>query len=472
MPPRMRTQSVGRPIAESLGGGTGERVGRGGRGRGPRRGNDDRVDELSGQGNDHGENLLPAILAQVGNQGNVGSQNGNVVNENIQENVRNVLVNSNRIFGALTDEAVRNGSIKKVEKRGNVGEPSKDKTGRDDKRGLGLNVNPVNVRNPAPARGACYECGSTNHLKPACPRLNRAQGPGGNHPNQVVANNGGQGRGNQGNLTRGIEPSELGFRYEIEIASGQLVEIDKVITGCMDWLSNDKAEIICHEKVVRIPSLDGKVLRVLGERLEKPEEKMRQLMSAKAKEKEQEEIVVVKDFLEIEAVKKWKAPRTPFKGEEHENAFQTLKERLCNAPVLALPNGLEDFVVYCDASGLGLGCVLMQRDLFSSYDCEIRYHPGKENVVADALSRKERVKPKRVPLKGDVRTQIMDEAHKSKYYVHPGANKMYYDLRDRYWWPGMKKDITVYVSKCLTCLKVKAEHQRPSGLLQQPEIPE
>ncbi|GKD24002.1 putative reverse transcriptase domain-containing protein [Tanacetum coccineum] len=65
----------------------------------------------------------------------------------------------------------------------------------------------------------------------------------------------------------------------------------------------------------------------------------------------------------------------------------------------------------------------------------------------------------------------MDEAHKSKYSVHPGADKMYYDLRDRYWWPGMKKDIAEYVSKCLTCLKVKAEHQRPFGLLQQPEIP-
>ncbi|GJW44055.1 putative reverse transcriptase domain-containing protein [Tanacetum coccineum] len=107
-------------------------------------------------------------------------------------------------------------------------------------------------------------------------------------------------------------------------------------------------------------------------------------------------------------------------------------------------------------------------ELFSDYDCEIRYHPGKTNVVADALSRKERVKPKR----GDERTLIMDEARKSKYSLHPRANKMYYDLRDRYWWPGMKKDIVVYVSRCLTYLKVKAKHQRPSSLLQQPEIPE
>ncbi|GKB37646.1 putative reverse transcriptase domain-containing protein [Tanacetum coccineum] len=105
-------------------------------------------------------------------------------------------------------------------------------------------------------------------------------------------------------------------------------------------------------------------------------------------------------------------------------------------------------------------------ELFSDYDCEIRYHPGKANVVADALNRIW------VPLKGEVRTLIMDEAHKLKYFIHPRADKMYYDLRDRYWTPGMKKDIVEYVSKCLTYLKVKAEHQRPSGLLQQPEIPD
>ncbi|GKD95355.1 reverse transcriptase domain-containing protein, partial [Tanacetum coccineum] len=187
------------------------------------------------------------------------------------------------------------------------------------------NVKPINARNPT-AR-AYYECGSTDHIKAACPRLNQAQWLEGNHQNQVVDVNGGQGRGNYGNQARGrafmlgaeearqdpnivtgIEPSNLGFSYEIEIASGQLVEIDKVIKGCkleikghvfdinlipfgsgsfdmiigMDWLSNHKAEIICYEKVVRIPLLDGKVLRVLGER---PEEKMRHLRSAKTKEK-------------------------------------------------------------------------------------------------------------------------------------------------------------------------------------------
>ncbi|KAJ9544913.1 hypothetical protein OSB04_024620 [Centaurea solstitialis] len=66
----------------------------------------------------------------------------------------------------------------------------------------------------------------------------------------------------------------------------------------------------------------------------------------------------------------------------------------------------------------------------------------------------------------------MDEAHQSKYSIHPGSDKMYKGLKEHYWWPGMKKDIATYVSKCLTCARIKAEHQKPSGLLQQPEIPE
>ncbi|GJX11181.1 putative reverse transcriptase domain-containing protein, partial [Tanacetum coccineum] len=132
------------------------------------------------------------------------------------------------------------------------------------------------------------------------------------------------------------------------------------------------------------------------------------------------------DPSKIDAAKNWKAPRTPSKksktfdwGEEQENAFQNLKDKLCNAPILALPDGPGDFMVYCDASGLGLGCVLMQRD--------------KDKILA---------------------------AQKESSDESVGLQR------------GMKKDIAVYVSKCLTCLKVKAEHQRPSGLLQQPKIPE
>nr|GFA93861.1 putative reverse transcriptase domain-containing protein [Tanacetum cinerariifolium] len=77
-----------------------------------------------------------------------------------------------------------------------------------------------------------------------------------------------------------------------------------------------------------------------------------------------------------------------------------------------------------------------------------------------------------LPCYGDLRTVIMHESHKSKYSIHPGSDKRYQDMKKLYWWPNMKGNITTYVSKCLTCAKVKAEHQKPSGLLVQPKIPD
>ncbi|GJZ90306.1 putative reverse transcriptase domain-containing protein [Tanacetum coccineum] len=292
----------------------------------------------------------------------------------------------------IYNEAIRNGSIKKnPKKKGSGGWILARKEWRDDNkrtqdleilllqphnpycRVVPRNVNTINARNPTAAHGACFECGGTDHYKSTFPMLNRAQGLRVNRPNQALAIDGGQGRGNNGNQARGrafmlgakearqdpnivmgmftlnnhyattlfdsgadysfvstsfipllgIEPSDLRFSYEIEIVSEKLVEIEKVVKGCkleidghvfdinlipfesksfdviigMDWLSNNKAEIICHEKVVRIPLLDDKVLRVLGER---SEEKARHLMSAKAKELKQEEMVVGEDLFKLD----------------------------------------------------------------------------------------------------------------------------------------------------------------------------
>ncbi|GJR25607.1 putative reverse transcriptase domain-containing protein [Tanacetum coccineum] len=235
--------------------------------------------------------------------------------------------------------------------------------------------------------------------------------------------------------------------------------------------------------------------------------------------------------------------------EKAEAAFQLLKQKLCSAPILVLPEGSENFVVYCDASHKWLDAVLMQKEkviayasrqlkilqhildqkelnmrqrqwleLLSDYDYEIRYHLRKANVVADALSRKERIKPLRVralvmtiglnlPKQilsaqskarkeenfitedlhgminkleprangmlclnnqswiscfGDLRALIMHESHKSKYSINFVSDKIYQDLKKLYWWPNMKAKIATYASKCLTCAKVKMEYQKPS----------
>nr|GEV64628.1 putative reverse transcriptase domain-containing protein [Tanacetum cinerariifolium] len=194
--------------------------------------------------------------------------------------------------------------------------------------------------------------------------------------------------------------------------------------------------------------------------------------------------------------------------EEEEEAFQTLKQNLCSAPILALPDGTKNFIVYCDASLKGFGAVLMQREKviayasrqlkkheenYTTYDLELgavvfalrlwrHYLYGTKCTVYTGhkslqyiLDQKElnmrqrrwiellsdydceiRYHPGRLwlPLFGGIRDMIMHESHKSKYSIHPGSDKMYQDLKKLYWWPNMKANIATFVSKCLTCAKV------------------
>ncbi|GJU85879.1 putative reverse transcriptase domain-containing protein [Tanacetum coccineum] len=264
-------------------------------------------------------------------------------------------------------------------------------------------------------------------------------------------------------------------------------------------------------------------------------------------------------------------------GEKEEAAFQLIKQKLCSAPILALPKGSENFIVYCDASHKGLGAVLMQNEKviayasrqlkiheknYTTHDLELgavvfalkiwrhylygtrctvftdhkslqhildqkelnmrqrrwreRSKPLRvqalvmtiglnlpkqileaqtevlkpENLTAKDVGgmlrqdlTKERLKPcadgtlclnnrSWLPCYGDLRTLVMHESYKSKYSINLGSDKMYQDLKQLYWWTNMKANIATYVSKCLTCVKVKVEHQKHSGLLVQPEIPE
>nr|GEZ19143.1 reverse transcriptase domain-containing protein [Tanacetum cinerariifolium] len=377
--------------------------------------------------------------------------------------------------------------------------------------------------------------------------------------------------------------------YDIEMANGNLVGTNTIIQGCtltllnlpfevdlmpiklssfdviirMDWLSKYHAKIICDEKVVHI-FIDGESLiirgssvysknnlrsgyhqlRVGNEDIPKTAFRTRyghyefqvmpfgltntpavfmDVMNRVCKPYLDKFVIVFIDDVLIYSHNK----------EEHANHLRIILEllikeklyakfskydfwicKLYEAQILALPEGNDDFVVYCDAS-------------HQDYDCEIRYHPRKANVIADALSRKERIKPLRVrslvmtihpklpsqilesqtkeikeenikaenlrgmdktfeirpdgtsciknqsclPLFGNLRDLIMRESHKLKYFIHPGSDKMYQDLKKLYWWPNMKAIIAEYISKCLTCSRVKAECQKPSGLLIRLEIP-
>nr|GEX66963.1 putative reverse transcriptase domain-containing protein [Tanacetum cinerariifolium] len=393
----------------------------------------------------------------------------------------------------------------------------------------------------------------------------------------------------------------------------ELGSFDIIIS--MDWLATHHAVIVCDEKIMWIPYGD-RVLIVQGDRSCKRKKSKLSIISCtktqkyikkgyliflaqitkketedKSKEKRLEDVLTVRDFLEVfpedfpglpptQQVEfqidlfPSAAPmaRSPYrlalsklqelstqlqelydkvarktmqnilelpKKEELYAKFSKcefwLSKKLCSEPILALPKGSENFMVYCDASHKGLGTVLMQKEKFIAYasrqlkiheknytthdlelrakklnmrqrrwlkllsdcDCEIRYHLGNANMILNAQvkARKEEnygtedlggmiknLEPRTagtlclrnrswIPYFGDLRTLIMHESHMSKYLIHHGSDKMYQDLKKLYWWPNMKAEIATYVSKYLTYAKLKVECQKLSGLLVQPVIP-
>nr|GEU76070.1 reverse transcriptase domain-containing protein [Tanacetum cinerariifolium] len=291
------------------------------------------------------------------------------------------------------------------------------------------NINVANAQrnNGANTKGnGCFECGATRHFKKDCPKLKNKDGGKVNAPGWVYAVGNAEKRGNasrdpDSNVVTGtslidIVPTPLGNSYDVELADGKIVEV--------------------------MP---------FG------------LTNAPAEEKEHKEHL--KAILEL--LKKEK-----------------LYAKFSKCEFLD-PEGSEDFVVYCDASHKDLGVVLMQREKVIAYASRQLKNPENEDVGGMIRKDipKEKLEPRAdgtlclndkswLPCYSDLRSVIMHESHKLKYYVHPGSDKMYQDMKKLYWWPNMKANIATYVSKYLTCARVKAEHQRPSGLLVQPTIPE
>ncbi|KAG8503295.1 hypothetical protein CXB51_001262 [Gossypium anomalum] len=199
--------------------------------------------------------------------------------------------------------------------------------------------------------------------------------------------------------------------------------------------------------------------------------------------------------------------------EKQQEAFEKLKKVLTEAPLKPHKVNYPTHDLELAAKELNL----RQRrwiELLKDYDCSVEYHPGKANVVADALSYRavfdlramfvhlslyddgsllakfQQVKKGETSEFGlnsegvlcfrgrvcvlrdsELRQSILKEAHGGLFAMHHGGNKLYHDLRELYWWPGLKREVTEVVGKCLTCQQVKAKHQLPSGLLQPVKIP-
>nr|GEZ41046.1 putative reverse transcriptase domain-containing protein [Tanacetum cinerariifolium] len=285
-----------------------------------------------------------------------------------------------------------------------------------------------------------------------------------------------------------MKPSIVSHVYVIEVSNGKK-KVDKIIRDCklelgnsmftidliplghasfdvivgMDWLSKNKVEIVCHEKVVRIPLEGGDILRVQRERTLGG---TKTLMSTKADEPELSDIPITKEDHEVhlklvlELLKKERL-YTKCKANIVADSLsrkKQVKPKRVRAIDMIIQSGVKRMICYPDE-------VFKQENApaerLHGLDQQMKRKEDESLYFMDRIW---------VSLVGGIRTIIMDEANKTMYSMHPGVDKMYHDLRDIYWWPDTNRDIATYVRKCLTCSKVMAEHQRPSGLLQQTKI--
>ncbi|GJX45881.1 putative reverse transcriptase domain-containing protein [Tanacetum coccineum] len=431
-----------------------------------------------------------------------------------------------------------------------------------------------------PKGNGCFECGALGNFKSDCPKLKNKDGGNGNAQGLVYVVKNAEKRGNASVKTpvdsmslRGLHwlrPMEFPNRLNSRACARRLVHRNRIgfHPPMKDYRSNTRD--FQKQRILKepVPHL-GESQSYLSKRRMGHSECASTIMSLAGYYRR-----FIKGFSKI-AKSMTKLTQKGIKfdwGEKEENAFQLIKQKLCSAPILALPEGSEDFVVYCDASHKGLGAVLMQREkviayasrqlkvheknytthdlelgsvvfalkiwrhylygtrctvftdhkslqhildqkelnmrqrrwleLLSDYDCDIRYHPGKANVVADALSRKERIEPLRVralvmTIGLDLPKRILEaqiEAQKPENLVNEDVGGIIRRdipkerlepradgtlcLHGRSWLPcyGDLRSVIMHEShkSSLSTLSilVKTEHQRPSGLLVQPAIPD
>nr|GEW48411.1 putative reverse transcriptase domain-containing protein [Tanacetum cinerariifolium] len=392
--------------------------------------------------------------------------------------------------------------------------------------GNGNVVNAQRNNKETPKGNGCFECGASGHFKRDCPKLRNKNGGNRNAQGWVYA------VGNaEKNENAPKNPDSNVVTGTIDLMAVELGSFD-IIIG-MDWLRKYHAVTVCDEKLVHVPYRNEALIFHGNENDNGRESRLTVISCLKAQEymtkgcqiflaqiftkkeedktegKQLKDVPIVQDFsgihvdpAKIESIKDWASPKMPTEICQ----FLGLAGYYRSASILALPEGSEDFVVYCNASHKFLGVVLMQREkdkplrvralvmtiglnlpkqiLEAQIEALKPENLKKEDVGGMIRTNipKERLEPhvdgtlclnerSWLPCYGDLRSVIMHESHKSKYSIHPGSKKMYQDMKKLYLWPDMKADIATYISKCLTYANVKAEHQRPSGLLVQPTIP-